>query len=156
MTEPGLAITWALGVLNADPTFCGLVAGGQAYEVLPNAADTTSQPGVAVGIQAVAPPTGAIRTGSRTWSEQTVTLRVAISQRTTAALGMLQTRRTEPIEAIKTQVLILLDGLIRQALAGGMVWECSYYTTPPDVVQDDGDWTIITGTLWFTVSLKAA
>lgn len=144
--EPRLGVRWAIATLTADATLAALIANGRAYQTLPRAADTQAKPGVTVGVQGTAPPTGAITVGPRTWIEQTVTLRVQAAQ---------QTWSTEQLEAVEARILALLDGRYKQALTGGELIECVYAGTPGDLKESLGDAQIITSTLWFRASLKA-
>lgn len=145
--EGRLAVRWAIQRLNATGALTALIAGGAAYRRLPRAADTASKPGVAVGMQSASPPTGALRSGARTYSEQTVTIRVQTQQ---------QTASTSQIEAVEAQVLAVLDGQGSQATADGLVYECQFYNQMPDIEEDLDDQIVIMSTLWFLISVKAS
>lgn len=145
-TEPDEVVVWAIRTLNADAELCAAIAGGQVWQTLPRAADTKALPGVAVGWQSAAQPTGAIQTGPFTYTEQTVILRVQVSQQTVSRLQL---------KAVKGRVIRQLAGQFGQVLPnGGELIECVYLQPLPDVIEPFGDTQVITGTLWFRTSSK--
>lgn len=148
-TEARAAVRWAIQWLQAFGDLTALIADGTVYKRLPRSADTQAKPGLAVGLQSTTAPTGAIQTGPNTHTEQTCVIRTQVQQEGFSTVAM---------EAVETLVKLRLDAQYGHPLpGGGEVIECLYLQTFDDLVEPLGDAAqVMTSSMWFRVSLKAA
>lgn len=147
-TEPRMATRFAVQAINTNAPLAALIASGKAWQVIPRSVDTTSKPGVVVGVQSASRPTDLLYTGARVYSEQSLLMRVQVQQTTTS---------TQQIEAVEAAILALLDGQAGVAVSGGTILHCLFAGQLPDVPEDTGgDLRTLTSTLLFEVSAKCS
>ncbi len=139
-TPDAVAVRWAIQRLNADATLAALIAGGKAMRTLQRSLDTTAKPGLTVGLQGAGLPTGAVRSGNRTFVAQEFTVRVQAMQQTFS--------RTQ-LEAVMGRVMDLLDGVHNQAPVISSLYEIPL----PDIIEPQGDVQIITASAFYKVAV---